>query len=514
VVLKTILPDIVGEEDFVRMFLDEARTTAGFNHPHIAHVYELDTSEDVLFMAMEFVQGCTLVEMARACRQAREPIPIGMTLAAVRDTALALHYAHTFVDPRGRRQVVIHRDVAEKNIMVTYEGVTKLLDFGIAKALGKAGRTSAGMVKGTSGYMSPEQIRGEPLDGRSDLFSLGVVLHECLTGLRLFHGKNAEEGMLAALKGEVAPPSRWNALVPPEVDAVVLRALSRDRDARFGTALEMGRAIERAAPGALWHPEQSGEQVLRHFADRRAETRRVLEAAFGADGTSEVPVQSLIQKMKGVHERQAIDALPPFPPPLPATVKAGVATQPGMAPHPAFAPDDPITNPDRVRVGSAQARGAAPRSAPTARSINLTPDEGADDTASEAKTLTAAALPEEIQALQRRVADTELNRASPARPSQSGTVRAPPVVRSQSGETSSLTRRESVGSDRSGAFRPLAVTTPDGPRARLRTPSREELPTPSEPADLGARRDRVVWALVGVGGLVASLTFLWLLLGH
>src|SRR5688572_20312226 len=152
VVLKSILPDISGEEEFVRMFLDEARTTAAFNHPNIAQVFDLDVDGEVLFLAMEFVQGCTLVEMARACRQAREAIPIGLTLQAVRDTALALHYAHTFVDPRGRKQVVIHRDVAEKNIMVTYDGTTKLLDFGIAKALGKAvGRTSVGMVKGTSG---------------------------------------------------------------------------------------------------------------------------------------------------------------------------------------------------------------------------------------------------------------------------------------------------------------------------------------------------------------------------
>src|ERR1043165_7948907 len=239
VVLKSILPDIRGEEEFVRMFLDEAKTTALFNHPNIAQVFDLDVDGETLFLTMEFVQGCTLVEMARACRQAKEPIPIGFTLLAVRDTALALHYAHTFTDPRGRKQVVIHRDVAEKNIMVTYEGTTKLLDCGIAKALGMgSGRTSVGMVKGTSGYMSPEQIRGEPLDPRSDVFSLGVVLHECLTGMRLFPGKT-----------------------PAASGGVVLKALQRDRDSRYATSLEFARAIEKASSGQMWHPEQSGELV-------------------------------------------------------------------------------------------------------------------------------------------------------------------------------------------------------------------------------------------------------------
>jgi serine/threonine protein kinase len=304
VVLKSILPDIRGEEEFVRMFLDEAKTTALFNHPNIASVFDLDVDGETLFLAMEFVQGCTLVEMARACRQAKEPIPIGFTLLAVRDTALALHYAHTFTDPRGRKQVVIHRDVAEKNIMVTYEGTTKLLDFGIAKALGKGtGRTTIGMVKGTSGYMSPEQIRGEPLDARSDVFSLGVVLHECLTGMRLFHGKTPEEGMLSALREEVPPPSRLNPEVSGSIDAVVMKALMRDRDSRYTTALEFARAIEKAANGQIWHPEQSGELVLRHFQERVTQTRELLETSPGTgENTGETKVGKLIADMQNARD--------------------------------------------------------------------------------------------------------------------------------------------------------------------------------------------------------------------
>ena len=296
VVLKSILPNIRGEEEFVRMFLDEAKITAAFSHPNIAQVYDLDTDDDQLFLAMEFVPGCTLVELARACRAANESIPTGFTLLAVKETALALHYAHTFTDPLGHRQTVIHRDVAEKNIMVTYEGTTKLLDFGIAKSLNRAGRTTVGMVKGTSGYMSPEQILGEPLDARSDLFSLGVVLHECLTGMRLFHGKDAEAGMIAALKEDVAPPSRLNGDVSPELDAVVLKTLARKRDERYTTCLEFARALERVGGQLLWHAEQSGELVQRLFRDRREQARQLLESAQLATSelTSELRLAGLL----------------------------------------------------------------------------------------------------------------------------------------------------------------------------------------------------------------------------
>ncbi|MFT3712600.1 MAG: protein kinase [Archangium sp.] len=438
VVLKTILPDIGGEEDFVGMFLEEARITAVFNHPNIAQVFELDTDEGQLFMAMEFVQGCTLVEMARACRQAKEAIPVGFTLASTRDTALALHYAHNFTDARGRRQIVIHRDVAEKNIMVTYEGVTKLLDFGIAKALGRSGRTSIGMVKGTSGYMSPEQIRGEPLDPRSDVFALGVVMHECLTGLRLFHGKTAEEGMMAALREEVQPPSKWNKEVNAETDAVVLKALQRDREKRFATALEFARAIEKAAPGMLWHPEQSGELVTKHFSDRRAETRRLLESTeFGSETTGEVRVQSVLAKVRASAGGgfQSSDSRPGDTPKKPAPLISAPkvatpqdtdeSTRPGVTPGdlqrtPMSNPvqqqattqrDDQPTNPARpkaLRVPSTPGMPAAQLKASSVTApepaLNRQYSYGDDDDERSDKTIPATALPEEIKNLRAQFA--------------------------------------------------------------------------------------------------------------
>ncbi|OJH41211.1 hypothetical protein BON30_10035 [Cystobacter ferrugineus] len=289
VVLKKILPDIQGQEEFVQMFLDEARVTAAFNHPNIAQVFDLDVAGDELFLAMEFVPGATLLEVARACLTAKEPMPMGLGLAAVRDTALALHYAHTFTDELGEPSPVIHRDVAEKNIMVTYEGVTKLLDFGIAKSLMEVSRTQAGMVKGTSGYMSPEQILGQPLDARSDLFSLGVVLHECLTGARLFPGKAPAAVMNAVLRGPIPEPSRANKAVPPELDAIVLKALARQREDRYATTLEFARELERAVSGLIWLPEQSGALLRRLFAERREQTRQMLAGARTSTGELKLP---------------------------------------------------------------------------------------------------------------------------------------------------------------------------------------------------------------------------------
>ncbi|HEX8697862.1 MAG TPA: protein kinase [Myxococcaceae bacterium] len=294
VVLKQILPDIKGEEEFVRMFLDEARVTAAFNHPNIAQVYDLDVADGELFLAMEFVQGATLVEVAKACRASNMPIPMGLSLSSARDTALALHYAHTFTDPLGRPASVIHRDVAEKNIMVTYEGVTKLLDFGIAKNLARKGRTQVGMVKGTSGYMSPEQILGAELDARSDLFSLGVVLHECLTGMRLFHAKTASATANAVLNGQVPPPSRVNKAVPPELDAIVLKTLAKKRDDRYASTLEFARALERAVGRLVWHPEQNAELIRSLFSDRLDQTRKLLAGQLmPGEGTGEVRVSQI-----------------------------------------------------------------------------------------------------------------------------------------------------------------------------------------------------------------------------
>ncbi len=424
VVLKQILPDIAGEEEFVQMFLDEAKVTAAFNHPHIAQVFDLDVADGELFLAMEFVPGATLVEVAKACRAANEPIPIGLSLEAVRDTALALHYAHTFTDPLGRPSSVIHRDVAEKNIMVTYEGVTKLLDFGIAKNLARRGRTQIGMVKGTSGYMSPEQILGEQLDARSDLFSLGVVLHELLTGLRLFHSKTPEGGAGAILHGQVPPPSRSNKAVPPELDAVVLKTLARKREDRYASTLEFARALERAVGPLFWHPEQSAELIQRLFAERRDQTRQLL-----------LTVRSMSGEISGVVN--VAQFLPPVVPPKLPPEPATIASLPQITPSPPQAPRPSLPEMPAVKPVSPASQEAIPLPppAPPAAPPPPTPPRGAITKRATGVNLPAI-TPAESAALRRAVFEPlpqkrgggagQSNEALSNPPSQESTARTQP----------------------------------------------------------------------------------------
>ncbi len=288
VALKRILPDARDNEQFERMFLDEARITAAFNHSNIGHVFELGQDAEGLFLAMEFIAGQNLNQIAAACRRRGKALPPGFSLAVARDVCLALHYAHTFTPPGGgQASPVIHRDVAQKNVMVTYDGVVKLLDFGIAKARGAREQTQVGMVKGTAGYMSPEQVRGEPLDGRSDLFSVGVMLHELLTGERLFEGESERQEMAMILDSPIPVPSARVPGLSQQVSTVVLKALARDRQSRYATAREMARAIEAAAGPLLFDAEQRAAFMLENFQERMEVTRQLLGSA---DEVGEVDV--------------------------------------------------------------------------------------------------------------------------------------------------------------------------------------------------------------------------------
>jgi len=277
VALKRILPDARGDEQFEKMFLDEARITAALNHPNIGQVFELGQDGEGLFLAMEFIAGQNLNQVAHVCRRRGKVLPVGFTLAVVRDVCLALHYAHAFTTPGGKPSPVIHRDVSQKNVMVTYDGVVKLLDFGIAKARDGVVRTQAGMVKGTTGYMSPEQVRGEPLDGRSDLFAAGVMLHELLTGQRLFSAETERQEMEMILNAPIPVPDVPG--LPAEVAAVVLKALAREREERYASGRELARALEAAAGPLLMDSEQRAAFMLEHFQDRMQATRRLLESA-------------------------------------------------------------------------------------------------------------------------------------------------------------------------------------------------------------------------------------------
>ncbi|MCP3062557.1 protein kinase [Myxococcus sp. K38C18041901] len=283
VAVKQILPDIKKDEQFVQMFLDEARITAAFSHANIGQVFDLGEDGGELFLAMEFLPGQNLEQVIKAASRRQYGLPLGFIGRVIRDTCLGLHYAHHFTDPSGRSVAVVHRDVSPKNVMLTYDGVVKVIDFGIAKARGRLGRTQVGTVKGTSGYMSPEQVRGHAMDGRSDLFSVGVMLHEMLTGQRLFNGPHEAAVMLQIVEANVTSPRAANPDIPEALDAVVMRSLARDATQRFTSGREMARAIEAALGPELFDEDGVTAVMGELFEEKRQKTRTLLELASRAE---------------------------------------------------------------------------------------------------------------------------------------------------------------------------------------------------------------------------------------
>jgi serine/threonine protein kinase len=281
VALKQILPDVKTDE-FVKMFLDEARITAAFSHANIGQVFELGQEDGELYLAMEFLPGQNLEQVMITASRVR-PLPVGFAARVIRDVCLGLHYAHNFTAPSGRKVAVVHRDMAPRNVMVTYDGGVKVIDFGIAKAKGRIARTRVGMVKGTSGYMSPEQVRGQELDGRSDLFTAGVLLHEMLCGQRLFDSDDEDAMMRQIAHVDVHSPRTINPRVPEALDAVVMRALVRDPARRFATGREMAKAIEAACGPELYDEEAVAELMQTLFAEKRLKTLALLDYASRDD---------------------------------------------------------------------------------------------------------------------------------------------------------------------------------------------------------------------------------------
>lgn len=284
VVVKRILPDVKTNDSYIKMFYDEARITSVLHHPNIAQVLDLGGEGEAAYIAMEFIPGQNLNQISAVCQKRKRLIPLGLSVSVCRDICHALHYAHTIKDAAGRESPIIHRDVAQKNIMVTYEGAVKLLDFGIAKARGSLGRTTAGMVKGTTGYMSPEQVRGEALDGRSDVFCMGVVLFELLTGKRLFAAETETEEMERILAAPIPRPDALQRKIPSGLVEVVLKALARNRTDRFASARAMARALDEVAGKWMYDADKRAAFMRNLFAERIDATRRLLDSA----GKSEV----------------------------------------------------------------------------------------------------------------------------------------------------------------------------------------------------------------------------------
>lgn len=244
VVLKLILPHLAEDEEFLTMFLEEARLVARLAHPNLITILELTEIDGRHCLAMEYVQGDDVRRLEKFARTQGKPLPVGLVLRIIAEAAAGLHYAHQARNQQGQPLQLVHRDVSPQNILVGVDGGVKVIDFGVAKAAGSASNTATGVLKGKYPYMSPEQANGQPVDGRSDLFALGVVLWEMLTGRRLFKGESDLMTLRLVRDCQVPPPSQLNPKLPPGVDELVLRALAPTPQARYPDCGAFRLAIE------------------------------------------------------------------------------------------------------------------------------------------------------------------------------------------------------------------------------------------------------------------------------
>ncbi len=249
VALKMLRPELSENLAFQQMFLDEARIASRVQHPNVCATYELVELDGILTIAMEWVDGPSLMRVLRPGSEEgadETPIPIRPRLAAriLAEACAGLHAAHELVDDGGQALEVVHRDVSPHNILLTSSGHVKLTDFGVAKALGKSHMTIAGQIKGKLAYMSPEQLTGGAIDRRSDVFALGCVLYEITTGRKPFQGEHDPQVMAAIMLGRYDPPGKVTDAYPPELEEIVLRALANEPDDRFASADLMRESLE------------------------------------------------------------------------------------------------------------------------------------------------------------------------------------------------------------------------------------------------------------------------------
>ena len=239
IAIKRILPTMGEDRDFIKMFIDEAKIAGQLAHANICQIFELGRIDGSHFIAMEYIWGKDLLQIQNRLRKTKQPMPINMSCFAIAKVLEGLDYAHRKRDPLGRPLEIVHRDCSPQNVLVSYEGEVKVIDFGIAKATSRNSRTMAGVLKGKFGYMSPEQVRGLPLDRRSDIFAIGTMLYECLTGERLFQGETDFSTLEKVRNVDIAAPRQVNPSIPEPIEKIILKALAKDVEDRYQWCSEM-----------------------------------------------------------------------------------------------------------------------------------------------------------------------------------------------------------------------------------------------------------------------------------
>jgi eukaryotic-like serine/threonine-protein kinase len=325
VAIKKMHGAVARNPEFIAMFLDEARLSCRIQHPNAVGITDVIAADGEVFLIMEYVHGEPLSTLCRAATLSEQSVPIEVAVHILRDALYGLHAAHEACDEHGEPLLLVHRDVSPQNILVGVDGVARVCDFGIAKAVGRMQETRTGQVKGKISYMAPEQLLGKPLDRRVDVFAAGVVLWETLAGRRLFAADSSGEAMYRVLEGTIPPLAELVPGVPAALAAAVTRATAKDPTQRFGTAKEFARALEGVGPLIPahvigdWVREAGGDELV-----RRGLRLREIEST---------PISSRIVRRSGPDEQ---DAAP-----------AHIAASPDEATRPDLLPEESATAPAR-----------------------------------------------------------------------------------------------------------------------------------------------------------------------
>jgi serine/threonine protein kinase len=325
--IKCMRPQLAKEARFVEMFIREGKLAVLLDNDSIVRTYEIGRIEGRYFIAMEYIGGKDLTQILRRCQESNQRIPVPHACFITARMSEGLHYAHTRQDGEGRPLNIVNRDVSPSNVRISYEGDIKLLDFGIAQAMLKF-TSEIGVLKGKFSYMSPEQIRGMPVDARTDVFSTGIILHEMLTTEKLFRGDTEFALMEKVRKAEVPPPSKFNRRVPEALDRIVLRALARDLPDRYQSARELSDDLQAFMAQYRFQTSEMQEFMRNLFrADYQKEVDEV-DACRSAslDAEPEMVVEALVERPSQIMPSVA----PPLPQPEPHHHRGDDPTGPGQ----------------------------------------------------------------------------------------------------------------------------------------------------------------------------------------
>ncbi len=325
--IKVMRPQLAREARFVDMFHREGKLALMLQNRCIVETLELGQHDGRHYITMEYIGGRDLTQVLRRCQETQQRIPVPHAVYIAARIAEGLHFAHTLVGPDGRPLNIVNRDVSPSNVRLSYDGDVKLLDFGIAQALVKF-TSEIGILKGKFSYMSPEQIRGMPLDARTDVFSAGIILHEMLTTEKLFRGDTEFALMEKVRKAEVPAPSDFNRRVTPELDAIVLKALSRDVADRYQTAAQFAAALDALISGYRFDPKELRQFMRQLF--RKEYAREVEDTQMSLDASPPSPAVAISVSRPA----PTPSAPPPVGPPPPEPAMHNGAPPPPAAPEP------------------------------------------------------------------------------------------------------------------------------------------------------------------------------------